>query len=283
MNKKIYFLTIFIITIFICITPLSANEDNTGNFSEINNKISTSEEIHLDRDYSQEQKDSQICINKSVTIDGCGHEIITENSMEIFNLNSSSQKINLTIKNTTFKNVNNLFNKNTTDNITFIDCSFINNKNIVYPSSDNFEANKNKTGTISKIVKKVAKLIIGGSTDLKAAKKIANWVAKNIQHEVKAGLYQSAEVTLFRGKGNCITTTNLFLQMCAAVGLAKKHKLYYVQTGRMVYGQRHFFAIVDHVCVDVDVKKSRPWANCPTNRNPTCITKYPYLPVLVSY
>ncbi|WP_407376365.1 transglutaminase family protein [Methanobrevibacter sp.] len=282
MKNKIIFFTIFITLIFISLSPISANENDTGNFSEITNQITAFDEIKLDKDYMQESADSQIHINKSVTIDGCGHHIISNSSKEIFNLSSDS-KLNFTIKNTSFYNTNRLFCNNTQGNITFLDCGLSYNNTIVYPCSDNYQANKNKTGPISNIVKKVAKLVVGKSTDMEAAKKLAAWVANNIKHETKEGIYQSAETTLVRGMGNCITTTNLFLQMCDAVGLAKKHKLSYVHTGTIVFKQRHFFALFDNICVDVDGKKSKPWANCPKGRDVTRITHYPYLPLLINY
>ena len=158
------------------------------------------------------------------------------------------------------------------------------------PEVDNFTKLNNLsngtddyTGEITTPIKKLAKSIVGDSKDIVAAKKLAKWVSKNIKHETAPGFYQSPEVTLKRKIGNCCSKTDLFLQMCVAVGVNKKHKLYYVHVGTMKFHKRHFFAMIDNTVVDVDGPKN-PWGHANIGKNKVYqITEYPYLPLPRKY
>lgn len=137
---------------------------------------------------------------------------------------------------------------------------------------------------ISKNVTKTAKEIAGNSTDIEAAKKLANWVGANIEHETKAGFYQSPDDTLKRKTGNCCSQTELFLQMCEALNITHNHKAYIVHVGSERFHERHFFAMIDNTFVDVDTQVDNPWGNAET-RDDTyyCITEYPILPLTRQY
>lgn len=282
MIEKSLLITFVLFLILLIISPVSADENYTLSVQELNNELSYHDNITLDHDYCQNGEE-QIIINKSLSIDGNGHHIKSNSSKKLFYLNST-KKLDIYFENITFMNVNSLFSTNNNSNIIFQDCKFIDDDNTISPFSKNLEAYKNTTGNISFLVKNLAKLIVGNSKELKAAKKLAFWVAENIKHERKAGLYQSPDETLIRGYGNCLTTTDLFLQMCEAIGLNKNHKLCYVHVGTVNFGERHFFAMIDNFCIDVDAKKSNPWGYCSMSQGPVLkIVEYPYLPLLRNY
>ncbi len=137
---------------------------------------------------------------------------------------------------------------------------------------------------VSEKVKRVALRIVGNSTDVEAAKKLAEWVGKYIEHEKGVGFYQTPDETLTRKIGNCCCHADLFLQMCVAVGLNETHKLYYVHVGTMEFGKRHFFAMFDDVFVDADSYRYNPWGHGSfRNRYLNTITEYPFLPLIRTY
>lgn len=140
------------------------------------------------------------------------------------------------------------------------------------------------SGVITDTVRKRAKNIVGNSKGIPAAKKIAKWIGKNIKFEKREGLYQSPATTLKRKKGNCLTQTDLFLQMCDATGVTKKYDLRYIWVGGEKYGKRHFFARINGVDVDVTSKAKNPWGHAVykgrTIRNRTV---YPKLPLTRKY
>lgn len=143
---------------------------------------------------------------------------------------------------------------------------------------------KQYSGIISKKVKEKAKNIVKNSTGIPAAKKIAKWVGKHIKHETRAGLYQSPVRTLDRQKGNCLCQTDLFFQMCDAVGVTEKYELYYVWVGGEKFGKRHFFAKINGKYVDVDAKPNNPWGHASFGKRTIRTTsKYPKLPLNRKY
>ena len=281
-------LTLLILLIFTTHSLSCVHADNSTNYIEnenqLNEKITNAEcDVELDEDYIL--KDN-LTIAKSVNIDGNGHTIKFNNS-DALKVNSSKE-VKITIKNTTFENLKKIkFENNLTHNITFIDCKFDDLKNHKLSCDAPFKndvANKNTTGKIANIVKQLAKQIVGNSTDIEAAKKLASWVGKNIIYERNAGFYQSPVKTLKRGVGNCCSQTDLFLQMCEATEINKNHELYYVHTGSMKFGNRHFFAMIDNICIDVTNFPKNPWGHCTIKNDQIySITKYPYLPLLRQY
>ena len=130
---------------------------------------------------------------------------------------------------------------------------------------------------------KFAKKIVGKSEGLKAAEKLANWVGKNIYQESHSGFFQSPADTLKRRRGNCCSQTDLFLQMCHAVGVTKNHKVCYVHVGTVNYKSRHFFALIDNLCIDVNSKPNHPWGHASVLRDVFTITEYPMLPLVKEY
>jgi len=261
-------------------TNLIENE-SAGTFSQLTEKINAAEDVELDENYFLE---NNLTIIKSINIDGNGHKI-KFNDSDGLKINSSKE-ISITIKNTTFENLKIKSESNFTPNITFIDCKIdnFNNKLSCDATLKIDVANKNTTGNVTNVIKQLAMEIIGNSTDIEAAQKLASWVGINIKYERKAGFYQSPEETLIRGVGNCCSQTDLFLQMCEAAEINKNHTLYYVHTGSMQFGNRHFFAMIDDLCIDVTNYPNDPWGHCSVKNNKIlCITQYPYLPILREY
>lgn len=249
--------------------------------SEINNSGSS---ITLYNDYIYNNSDDKVFLNKSVTIEGNDHSIDANNNT-IFEVTNNN---NIIFKNITFNNVNEFFMNITcvNSNITFLDCNFnfINNYtdncvNVTYNvPSYGF------TCEISSTIKNLAEAIVGQSTDLDAAKKLAKWVGRNFDHETRDGFYQTPDETLNRRIGNCCSLTDLFLQMCVAVGVDKNHKLYYVHTGTPKFGKRHFFAMIDNILVDVGSKPYNPWGHALFIDDVIYgFTEYPMLPLPRNY
>lgn len=269
---------------FLAVSCVQAGDINeTGNFTQLNTLINDADDnVILTADYEYADGDDDVVISKSVKISGDGHSLKnSEKSPIVFNAKNS----NIVFENVSFKNASFGFSNLTSSNLTFIDCSFSflnNNSNDSICPGYAFELQS--SGKISTTVKKLAKSIIGNSKGLDAAKKLAKWVGKNIVHETAEGFYQTPDVTLKRKCGNCCSQTDLFLQMCAAIGLDKEYKLSYVHVGSMQFKKRHFFAMIDNILVDVDAVPNSPWGHANiANRDIYQITDYPYLPLSRKY
>ena len=143
----------------------------------------------------------------------------------------------------------------------------------------------NYSGLISDSVRKMAKKIVGNSTGIPAAKKLAKWVARNIKSESRAGFYQSPATTLKRKRGNCCSHVDLFFHMCDAVGVTRKYNLYYIHVGTMKFGKRHFFGKINGVYVDPASRfKDNPWGHAGFGHRSIYQTKkYPELPLPRKY
>lgn len=267
MIKKILLLSV--VFLIITLPAISANE-NSGNFTELNSKIQDANEtLILDKDYCDS---SEIAINRSITIDGNGYCINnTEKSLKL----NVSNDVSIIFKKVSFKNDEVVFNnENSTLNITLIDCKF-KEREITDKISNCYY-----TSEVSQTIKNITKQIVGNLTGLNAAKKLAEWVGKNIKHETAPGFYQTPEDTLRRKLGNCASQSDLFLHMCEAIGLNKNHRMCFVHVGSSEFGKRHFFAMIDNILVDVDSKRNDPWGNAATMKNKFyAITEYPNLPI----
>ena len=151
-------------------------------------------------------------------------------------------------------------------------------------SRNNANTGEKYSDIVKNSIIKTAKNIVGNSKGIPAAKKLAKWVGKNIKHEKREGLYQRPITTLNRKKGNCISQTDLYFQMCDAVGVTSKYDLYYIHIGGDKYGTRHFFGRVNGVDVDVDVKRKNPWGHASYKKKIiNKRTKYPELPISKKY
>lgn len=285
--KKIISIT-FLILVLITLPCVSANNNTTeyipttidGNFTELNYEIENSNgTLTLDKNYTD---NGEIILNKSISIDGKGYSISNNNSDFKLKINNN---LSLILKNITFKNDKIFVNqKNFTVNLTIVDCRFIENIKNNSVSIIKFDINIYKSGNVSETVRKLAIEIAGNSSDLDAVKKIAEWVGKNIKHEVVAGFYQSPDETLKRKLGNCCCQTDLFLQMCDVLNITQNHQVFYVHVGNKSFGQRHFFAMIDDIFVDVDSKWNNPWGNANTlNDEFYKFTQYPLLPLPKTY
>lgn len=236
------------------------------------------DEVNLTSDYVYVGGDDDVVVSKSIRVRGNDHSIENDGCHFAIDANDS----NVIFENVRFSD--NQFNINpncSSLNVTFINCA-ISFKNQADSSVNIYDVSI--TGEISLNVKQVAVSIVGKSTDLEAAKKLANWVGKNIKHETAPGFYQTPDMTLLRKMGNCCSQTDLFLQMCVAIGLDKNHRLYYVHVGTMKFGKRHFFAAIDNILVDVDAMPNSPWGHANIgNRDVYRVTEYPYLPLPRQY
>lgn len=108
-------------------------------------------------------------------------------------------------------------------------------------------------------VQKQAKKIVGNSTGIAAAKKIAKWCAKHIRWQSGyEGFRKSPRSVLNSKKGNCCDQTRLMLMMMDAVGVTQEHKLIYMH----VHGGKggHVFAKINGKYVD-PCKTSNPWGH----------------------
>ena len=270
---------------FLSIACVSADDLNeTGNFTELNDLINDADgyDINLTSDYGYVDGDEDVVISKSVTINGNNHTIDHNESAIVINANDS----NVVFEEVNFLNYRFDLSNNTNMNVTFIDCSFTNPIGNYSDSSItiNLYDGDYITGEISPTVRQLAQSIVGNLTDYEAAYELAVWVGKNIKHKTRAGFYQTPDMTLELRRGNCCSQADLFLQMCAAVGLDKKHKLYYVHVGTMEFGHRHFFAMIDNIVIDPDSRSSDPWGHALIEPFEFFrITPYPYLPIPREY
>ena len=257
---------------------VSASGNDTADFQELNNEINQANDtVMLTKDYICNEE--ELNVTNNITIDGNNHSFLANDSQSILKVNISNSSI-IILKNINF-NIPIQFVSNSS-NITLINCNFnvTTQNNIEWYMGDNFE----KSGSISGIILKKAKSIVGKYKDLRAIKQLAWWVGRNIAHETNEGFYQSPEDTLKRTKGNCCSQTLLFLQMCESLGLLEKHKVYFVHVGQEVFGKRHFFVVIDHLCVDVDSYPYSPWGHAAfRGRGVFAITEYPTLPLKKNY
>ena len=264
-----------------CVMASDANQ--TGNFTQLNSLINDADDnVNLTCDYEYDDGDNDLDISKSIRISGNGHSLKNNKASIVLSKDNS----NIIFEDIDFLDRPSII-LNTThfSNITFINCKFESTNstqcNTIY--FDRYYGNMT-SGEISPSVKQLAKLIVGNLKGIEAAKMLAKWVGKSITHETAEGFYQTAEMTLFRKCGNCCSQTDLFLQMCVAVGLNRNHKLGYVHVGTMMFGKRHFFAMIDNILVDVDAKPNSPWGHANIgDRDFYRITEYPYLPLPREY
>ena len=254
----------------------SDDENFTQLIEEVNN---VSDTFNMTKNYTYVEGEDNLILNKSMTINGNNHSM-TVNST-IFQLKDNNTFI---FKDIRFIVLNEL-EINTTSNITFFDSEFIFNNTATCAEPLVRDGVYGYTGKISADIVKLAKSIVGKSKDLEAAKKLAIWVGKHIKHKSHAGFYQTPSMTVKLRRGNCCSQTDLFLQMCDAIGLTKTHKLYYVHVGFINYGYRHFFAMIDNILVDPDSMPDNPWghASIAQKRSIFSVTQYPMLPLSRNY
>ncbi len=290
---KLIIVTIFLL--FLTFSYVSANEDipsngfnssedvKLHNFTELNAEIQNfaGDVYTLNHDYCYGANDSLVIIDRSITINGNAHHLDAKNS-SLFEI-KADKNISLILKNITFSNHANIFNINSS-NITCFDCLFESDYDSIVYASLEFPSKSSiyYGGKPSNLIKQAALSIVGNSKDIAAAKKIAVWIKRNMASENKAGFYQSPDDSLKRLRSNCCCRSLLFLQMCESIGLTKNHKFYLVHVGNIVFGSRHFFVVVDNICVDTSLVS--PWGRGGFfGRNVFSITEYPYLPLPKGY
>ena len=113
-------------------------------------------------------------------------------------------------------------------------------------------------------IKNKALSIVGNSTGLAAAKKIAAWCGSNIKYSGYANFRQTASTTFKKRRGNCCNQTELMLMMMDAAGVSEYYKLIYMHVA--VGSRGHVFARLINKStgkgVYVDPCKSHnPWGN----------------------
>lgn len=276
---------IFVLSTLSFVSANNMTDDEVESLSQLSGQVDSNGKVNLTKNYIADE--TPLNLNKSLSINGANHTIDGNEKKGIIRVDNN---VSLVFKNTTFKNITpSIFNisSNHTLNITLIDCKIITNNtptldeiNLTVPEDNDITY----SGDISDNIKRLAKNIVGKSTDIEAAKKLAKWVKKNIVHETRAGFYQSPDTTLLRGIGNCCCHSDLFLQMCVAIGLDKTHQLGFVHVGTEEFHKRHFFVIFDNIVVDTDCGYSNPWGHASIGGRPVhCITMYPILPVAREY
>lgn len=163
-------------------------------------------------------------------------------------------------------------------------------KNRTYKDIKRPSGSKSYSGVVSNSVWKKANQIVGNSTGLTAMKKLANWISnrKNIPYIKKDDFYHSPYTTLKKG-GNCCCKTDLFLQMCEAVGIFQCDGIsaYYVNGPKHVYAQvayKNSAGVKKLVYVDV-TRTSKPWGHILKGYggSPKHKSKYPKLPFSRGY
>ena len=134
---------------------------------------------------------------------------------------------------------------------------------------------------VTKTIQNKALSIVKGKKGLSAAKALANWVHNNIKYKRYNNFKWSPSKVLSEGLGNCCGKTELFLQMCEAVGVMEDHDCYFYHV------PGHVYAKIDNTLVDVTCKKN-PWGHYIKRYGKTPVkkkgvTKYPSLPFERSY
>ena len=243
---------------------------------------SSNDYINLTKDYVYNDSEDNLEFSKSLTIEGNNHTMDNVNST--FDINTENNELELTFLNVNFKNL--IFaEKNIKNpyNITLINCYYIiNESESTITAECYYSYTTNSTNASSILIETVAKSIVGNSTGIDAIKKIAEWISENVKGESRAGFYQTPLETLFKLAGNCCSQTDLFFNMCYLLNLTENHTLYYVHVGNLKYRQRHFFALVDNIPVDVSLKN--PWGRGGFfNRTVINISPYPILPIPREY
>ena len=77
---------------------------------------------------------------------------------------------------------------------------------------------------------------------------------------------------------------DLYGQPEVGKGALEGHKVYFIHVGTKEFHQRHFFAMIDDVFVDVDTYSHSPWGHANfAGRSIYRITEYPYLPLPKQY
>ena len=272
---------------------MACNVRSINNVVDISNYVmlETGQPLHFyDADKLGKVIEARNAVNgeKVVTLDNEERLLTSDDNNHSISLNNNSSfKINENNLSLTFKNIifkNNFFasydneSNITSFNSTLIDCHLQTDyANAIEVHNYGDDWGYGHSCKVSRKIKNLAFKIIGKSEGLIAAKKLTLWVRKNIKKEINAGFYQKPSKTLKRKLGNCCCKVELLLQMMDAVGLRKNHKLYFVHVGNKMYHHRHFFAMIDHICVDPTLK--RPWGRGGFYSRQVVIIPYPILPL----
>lgn len=88
----------------------------------------------------------------------------------------------------------------------------------VKAKSTNTQTRTNISSGMNSTLKKKALSIVGDSTGVAAAKKIAEWVRKNIKYSYYGNFHRSPKTVLSKGGGNCCDQTRLMLTLMDAAG-----------------------------------------------------------------
>ncbi|MBP5422366.1 MAG: hypothetical protein J6Y78_08005, partial [Paludibacteraceae bacterium] len=86
-------------------------------------------------------------------------------------------------------------------------------------------------------LKKLASTIVGNSTGLTAAKKIATWVDRHIVYAGYNDFIRSPSTVYKKGSANCCDGTRFLFTLLDAAGCCQYFNLYYVHVPGHVYGQ----------------------------------------------
>lgn len=259
----------------------ACNEDDANNVSVSDEEITSSIEDNYTSTISVSTENIEN-LTKVNTIEYSKKVIDCSKTKGVYLIDNNYKNIifkNITFKDTVFFYMNNESNDDL--NITMIDCTFSSSEetydNVIAVDSDfdvKFSSNK-----ISSEIITLAESIVGRSKGMDAIEKLSYWVTNNIAHESKPGFYQTPSQTLKRKIGNCCCHSELFLHMCVAIGIDKEYKLGFVHVGNMGYGYRHYFVLIDNICIDTDAALPDPmFYGAGLDWGVYQITKYPILP-----
>ena len=123
----------------------------------------------------------------------------------------------------------------------------------------------NPIGSVDKYVKQKALSIVGNSVGIAAAKKIADFMGRNIKYDDHCNFLWSSKTVLLKGRGNCCEQTRCMLEMMDAAGCAEYITMKYVFVCCSPKGIGHVFAKIitksNNNWRYVDPCKTNSWGN----------------------
>ena len=117
---------------------------------------------------------------------------------------------------------------------------------LVYKTTTKTTTSKNTTDSKNRYIrasgipsklKKLASTIVGNSTGIIAAKKIATWVDKHIVYAGYSNFQRKPSTVYSKGSANCCDGTRFLFTLLDAAGCCQYFNLYYVHVPGHVYGQ----------------------------------------------
>ena len=115
---------------------------------------------------------------------------------------------------------------------------------VVKTKSTNTQTRKNISSGMNSTVKNKALSIVGNSTGVAAAKKIAEWVKSNVKYKYYTNFHNSPKTVLSTKLGNCCDQTRLMLTLMDAAGCRETLTLKYTLVCCGSQGVGHCFGVI---------------------------------------